>query len=95
MLHCIEVPNSQRITMKYSDRKKLYRNDGIYGIKTKEQEEKEDNLQYRKSHYPAISEQVGAIMTYLEGKPDITPELQELIDRINETKIEYPQTIPK
>jgi hypothetical protein len=90
-LHCIKVPDSQLITMKDQDRKKLWSDNGVYKIKTLAEIKAEKTIWYRKSHYPLISDQMGAIMAYLESKADITAELQELIDKINAVKVEYPK----
>ena len=93
VLHCIEVPNSQLVTMNYSDRKKLWNNAGTYEIKTAEQEKIETNLKYRRAHYPTLSDQIGAIMKYLTTIPNIPTELQDLIDEIDAVKTKYNTTV--
>lgn len=89
ILHCIEVPYSQLIKMKYKDRKKLWNDNGVYKIKTKEHAKKELNFKYRKSHYPAISDQMGAVIKYLSTKDDLPEELQKIIDDIEAVKGKY------
>lgn len=91
ILHCIKVHNSQLVSMNYSIRKKLWNDNGVYKIKTDEQIQTELNLQYRRGHYPQISDQIGEIMKYLSMKTDLTDELQNLIDKIDEIKITYPK----
>ncbi len=94
-LHAIQVPYSQHIQMQYKDRKKLWNNNGVYEIKSDEQIQTELNLQYRRSHYPQISDQMGAIMKYLATKDDLPNELQDIVDKIDEVKIVYPKVVEK
>jgi len=93
ILHCIQTPNSQLVEMEYKDRKKLWNNNGIFEIKTSVQEEVENNIEYRKSHYPPMGNQMGAIMKYLSTKTDLTEELQKIIDDIESVKEKYNKTI--
>jgi len=95
LLHCIQVPHSQLVEMQYKDRKKLWNDNGIYKIKTEKEIKAEETIQYRKSHYPEISDQIGAVMKYLETKSDLSTELQELINEINTIKEQYPKSITK
>jgi len=91
-LHCIEVPHSQLVSMQYKDRKKLWTDiDGVYKLKSNEQIQDELNFQYRRSHYPQISDQIGAIMKYLKTKNDLPDELQELVNIVDDVKNNYPK----
>ena len=94
-LHAIQVSNSQLVTMNYKDKKKLYNDDGVYKIKSDDQIQTELNLEYRRSHYPKISDQIGEIMKYLATKDDLPDELQELVDKIDTVKDVYPKAIEK
>lgn len=92
-LHCIQVPNSQLVQMRYKDRKKLWNDNGVYKIKSDEQKQKEINLQYRRSHYPLLSDQMGEIIKYLATKTDLPPGLQKIVDDIENVKTEFPTTL--
>jgi len=93
ILHCIKVPHSQLVTMQYQDRKKLWNDNGVFKIKSNEQKQNETNIEYRRSHYPLISDQIGAIMKYLALQHDLPEELQKAIDDIEAVKEEYPTTL--
>ena len=93
ILHCIEVPKSQSVTMEYKDRKKLWNDNGVYSIKTNEQAQNELNLKHRKAHYPLISDQMGAIMKYFALQTGLPEELQKAIDDIEAVKEKYPTTL--
>lgn len=93
ILHSIKVPYSQLVTMKYKDRKKLWNDNGVYKIKLNEQIQTELNLDYRRSHYPLISDQIGAIMKYFALQHDLPEELQKAIDDIETVKEKYPTTL--
>lgn len=93
VLHAIKIPYSQLVQMEYKDRKKLCIEDGIFKIKSDEQIQTELNLQYRRSHYPLVSDQMGALMNYIKTLPNLPEELQLLVDKIEAVKIEYPKTI--
>ena len=94
-LHCIKVPNSQLVKMQYKDRKKLWNDNGVYKIKTDEQIQTELNLQYRRSHYLQISDQMDILLKYLETKTDLTDELQDLINHWKSVKEKYPKVLNK
>ncbi len=89
-LHCVEVPHSQLVRMRYQHRKKLWNNNGVYSIKQASQEKEETNREYRKSHYPPIGDQLGAIIKYLATQPNLPAELQKTIDDIEAIKEKYP-----
>lgn len=92
LLHAIEVPFSQLVKMTYRDRKKLWNDNGVYKIKSDSQIQTELNLQYRKSHYPSINDQIGALMKYMARIYDGLPkELKEIIDEIDTVKNKYPK----
>ena len=93
ILHSIEVPYSQLVIMQYKDRKKLWIDYGVYKIKPDEQIRTELNLKYRRSHYPSISDQVGAIMKYFALQHDLPEELQKMIDDIVAVKDKYSITV--
>lgn len=90
-LHAIQVPHSQLVEMKYSDRKKLWSDNGIYKIKSDVQVTTEKNLELRKGNYPKISDQLDEILRYLETKTDLTDELQGLINDWRGVKTTYPK----
>ena len=90
ILHCIPVPGSQLVEMRYRSRKRLWNDNGVYKIKTPLQIKRELNLQYRRSHYPAIRNQMGAIIKYLATQPNLPEELQQIIDNIEAVKEKYP-----
>ena len=94
-LHSIETPYSQLVEMQYKDRKKLWNDNGTYKIKSDDQIKTETNLEYRRSHYPLISDQIGEIMKYLATKDDLPDELQELVDKIDTVKDTYPKVVEK
>lgn len=91
LLHAIKVPYSQLVKMTYRDRKKLWNDNGVFKIKSDAQIQTELNLQYRKSHYPKISDQIGALMKYMATKDDLPNELKEIIDEIDNVKNKYPK----
>lgn len=91
LLHAIEVPYSQLVKMSYKDRKKLWNDNGVYKIKSDAQVRGELNLQYRKSHYPNVGDQLDAILKYLENKTDLPDELQNIINLWQATKTKYPK----
>jgi len=93
ILHCVEVPHSQLVTMEYRYRKKLWNDNGVYSIKTDEQIQNEANLKYRRTHYPLMSDQMGAIMKYFALQSNLPEELQKAIDDIETVKEEYPTTL--
>jgi len=93
ILHSIETPNSQLVKMNYKDRKKLWNDNGVYKIKTDNQTLKETNLKYRRSHYPMISDQMGAIMKYFATQHTLPEELQKILDDIEAVKEKYPTVL--
>ena len=95
ILHSIEVPYSQLVSMDYNDRQKLWNDNGTYKIKTDEQIITEKNMEFRVGHYPKISDQIAAIMKYLATKNDLPDELQSLVNKIEAVKIIYPKPILK
>lgn len=93
ILHAIKVPCAQLIEMSYSDRKKLWSDNGVYKIKSDKQIITETNLEYRRSHYTKISDQMDIILKYFETKTDLTEELQNLINDWRGVKTTYPKEI--
>jgi hypothetical protein len=94
MLHAVKQPNCELVNMKYSDRKKLFRDPTTQKIRIKTQDEidkpkKEEYRNRRKTDYPSISDQVGAIIEYLKTKTDLPEELKILIKQVDDVKIKW------
>jgi len=86
------------VEMSYSDRKKLTVDSetGNLRIKTQAELDKPKKDEYkarRRVEYPSIGDQMGAIMKYLKTKTDLTDELKDLINIIDETKNKWEKTV--
>lgn len=90
ILHAIQVPGSQLVPMLFRDRKRLINDNGVYRVKSEEEEHNEKVLAYRKSHYPSTGDQLDAILKWIDTLPGNKPsELQEIIEKWKSVKEEY------
>ena len=91
-LHCYDTGGCQLIKMKYKDRKRLINDCGTWRIRTKKEINDFKNKEYarrRKREYTKnvpIGDQLDAIFKYLKTKNDLTPELQNIINTVDEIK---------
>lgn len=98
ILYAHPVPNSDLVEMNYNDRKKLIIDNETkkLRIKTKQEVDQPKLDEYknrRKSEYPDINEQMGAIIKYLKTKNDLPVELNNLIIKIDNIKNKWPKKI--
>jgi hypothetical protein len=89
-LHSIQVPNSQKVKMQYKDRKKLHNDGGKFKVKSERDINNDNNMQYRKSHYPEIGDQLDAILKWID-KLDLPKddELEDIIIKCKEVKQKF------
>lgn len=88
-LHVVQQRNTQRVQMSYNERFYLTNDNGTLRVKTPYERDEEQRSEYkarRRTEYPAIGDQLGAIMDYLKGRDDLTPELQTFQTKIQEVK---------
>lgn len=90
LLHAMQVPNSQAVTMQYKDRKKLYNDNGVIKLKTDDEIFNENIEQYRKSRYPDIGDQLDAILEYFDtNKNNKKDKLDEIIAKWKKVKEKF------
>jgi hypothetical protein len=94
-LHARRRPGTEKVRMKYKDRKNLIRgrNGRLRPMRPAEilARADKDYRKFRKAEYPEIGDQLDAILFYLNGLPEPTPELRKIIKRVKEVKVRYPK----
>lgn len=101
ILHAIPLPGTQRVEMRYTDRKNLVNIDGRLRVRTAEEtalrSENDTNNKIdaqRRQHYPDIGDQLDQILAYLEtqsDQQDLPEGLQNIIDQWRDVKIRFPK----
>ena len=95
-LHIQEQPNTDLVEMNYQDRHKLMFDTATNKVRLKTQQEIDQpkNDEYkarRRSQYPPVGDQLGAIMDYLKTQPGIGSKLEQIIADIDEVKVKWPK----
>jgi hypothetical protein len=98
IMHCIELPGTQPVFMKWSERKRLRRINGTWFLLSEEAMENEKAmfeetlmLNKRKVNYPSKGDQLDAILRYLEKQNDLTEELEGVITKWKDIKAKFPK----
>ncbi len=94
-LHVIPLPNTQEVTMNYTDRRILKNDSGTIRVKTEVEIEVEKALDYqrkREAEYPNLSAQIGVIMKYFSASgvyPTLSDEFKVLLRDIDVVKDKF------
>ncbi len=96
ILHVIPIPGSQLVKMTWADRRHLIDDGEIIRVKTQEEIDKPKKEAYkakRRTAYPSVGDQLGAILTYLNTLGHLPKELQDIIDKIIQIKAKFPKGV--